>query len=315
MKIEVLREFIEFSSHLNVSSVARTLHISQSSLSRHLIEMEKELKVQLVEREGRKVYLTKAGRVFLDNIIPIVQMYDFAVEASKQASKEADQRLVIQEFAVRNASSTMLYEAIVAFKKQYRNCEVDFLPLQRHAPEEALKKGLFDVAQVIVANSDNHLESYYKDKGLVAIPLITEPALVWMSVNNPLVEKSRITLDDLITETFCVAIGEIYDPMIEVISQIYYHSGMKPRLRSVGVDSMAEFFIVAGDYENCVHLVTPQYAQDSRLLVHSDRVFKEIDDERALLTTCLLYLEDCENPMVFEFVELVKRLFGVGAEI
>ena len=65
MKIEVLREFIEFSSHLNVSSVARTLHMSQSSLSRHLIEMEKELKEEInrflskLPKEKRYIFILR----------------------------------------------------------------------------------------------------------------------------------------------------------------------------------------------------------------------------------------------------------------
>ena len=40
MDMQVLREFVEFSKHLNFSAAARFLHMSQSSLSKHIADLE-----------------------------------------------------------------------------------------------------------------------------------------------------------------------------------------------------------------------------------------------------------------------------------
>ena len=64
MDIRVLREFEEFSKHMNFSATARYLHMSQSALSKHIAELERELGFELVHRD-RNPALTPAGLQFL----------------------------------------------------------------------------------------------------------------------------------------------------------------------------------------------------------------------------------------------------------
>ena len=61
MKTEKLYEFLVLSKTLNYSRAAETLYISQSALSKHILEIEQELNTQLFLRTTHDVKLTEAG--------------------------------------------------------------------------------------------------------------------------------------------------------------------------------------------------------------------------------------------------------------
>ena len=52
----------------NYHQAAEELYISQPSLSRSMASLESELGVALFEKKGRGVTLTKAGKLFLEQI-------------------------------------------------------------------------------------------------------------------------------------------------------------------------------------------------------------------------------------------------------
>ncbi len=79
MTTERLQEFAVLSSTLNYSNAARILFITQSTLSRHIAEMEEELGFQLFERTTRNVELTEAGKQFSFSIGKLLEKYDTAV--------------------------------------------------------------------------------------------------------------------------------------------------------------------------------------------------------------------------------------------
>ena len=63
MTTDRLYEFLTLSKTLNYSKAAESLFISQSALSKHIAELEKELGLTLFERDNHSVSLTPAGLV------------------------------------------------------------------------------------------------------------------------------------------------------------------------------------------------------------------------------------------------------------
>src|SRR2546425_8433310 len=59
--------FLAVARAKNFTRAAETLHLSQSTLSQHVRELEDELGVSLFDRLGRAVTLTEAGRLLEDH--------------------------------------------------------------------------------------------------------------------------------------------------------------------------------------------------------------------------------------------------------
>lgn len=66
MEVRVLRYFIEVVQEKNISNAAKRLHISQPTLSRQLMDLEKELGITLLERGHRQIKLTQEGYYLYD---------------------------------------------------------------------------------------------------------------------------------------------------------------------------------------------------------------------------------------------------------
>jgi LysR family transcriptional regulator, transcription activator of glutamate synthase operon len=80
MELRQLLYFIEVAKQEHVSFAAETLHIAQSAVSRQIGNLEKELGIQLFEREGRNIKLTYIGRLFFEKAVLAVNAIDDATQ-------------------------------------------------------------------------------------------------------------------------------------------------------------------------------------------------------------------------------------------
>ncbi len=71
-KLKAMLVFAEVAKMESFSAAARQLHISTTAVSRHVMELEDWLGVQLINRTTRHLGLTDAGRAYLDRCTHIV---------------------------------------------------------------------------------------------------------------------------------------------------------------------------------------------------------------------------------------------------
>lgn len=76
MKLNIMREFIKLAETQNFSRTAEELYIAQSALSRHMVSLEEELRVQLIRRTRNSFELTEAGEIVRDEFISILAKYE-----------------------------------------------------------------------------------------------------------------------------------------------------------------------------------------------------------------------------------------------
>jgi DNA-binding transcriptional LysR family regulator len=80
-----LKYFIAAAEELNFHRAADKLHIAQPALSVQIRSLEEELGVKLLHRTTRKVELTPAGRVFLEEARAVLALSSQAEQRARQA--------------------------------------------------------------------------------------------------------------------------------------------------------------------------------------------------------------------------------------
>jgi DNA-binding transcriptional LysR family regulator len=86
MELRHLRYFAAVAERLNFRAAAEELHVAQPALSAQVKTLEEELGVQLLQRTTRKVELTPAGRVFLEEARRVLLTASEAQNRARQAN-------------------------------------------------------------------------------------------------------------------------------------------------------------------------------------------------------------------------------------
>src|SRR5690625_2093019 len=152
MEFRQLIYFIEVTKKEHMTEAAYDLHVSQSSISRSITQLEEELGVNLFIREGRNVRLTPTGQLSLDRAQQIVRL----VEESK---REINEHLNPMKGTVRIAfpismASYTLPSIIYAFRKKYPDAKFEMNNASFNERIQGVKKGDYNIAITAPVPSD-----------------------------------------------------------------------------------------------------------------------------------------------------------------
>ena len=86
MTINQLKYFVTAANCLNFTEAGKIHFISQTAITQHIQSLEEQLGVKLFIREKRKVFLTPAGKVFLEEARAILERTRIAVEKTEKAA-------------------------------------------------------------------------------------------------------------------------------------------------------------------------------------------------------------------------------------
>ncbi|MFC6228631.1 LysR family transcriptional regulator [Paenibacillus allorhizosphaerae] len=116
MDIRQLRYFIAIVEEKKISAAAKRLHMSQPPLSQQLKAMEEELGSPLVERSGKYLEITEAGKTLYKYALKMDQWMEEAKMEVKEVGNGVNGRLTI---GVNTLSAVELPELLRQFQQQY----------------------------------------------------------------------------------------------------------------------------------------------------------------------------------------------------
>src|SRR4051812_17014377 len=82
--LERMRAFVRVAERGSLSAVARELGVGQSTITRHLQELETALGVALLSRTTRRITLTDEGSRYYANSVQILRLVEQAVDEARQ---------------------------------------------------------------------------------------------------------------------------------------------------------------------------------------------------------------------------------------
>ena len=150
MELRVLRYFLEVAREENITAAAESLHITQPTLSKQLMDLEDELGKQLFIRGKRRITLTEDGILLRKRASEIIELVEKA-ESELQNNDE----LVVGDVYIGAAET----DGIKLIAKLCKNLQDKYPNIHYH---------LFS------GNSEDILEKL--DKGLVDFAILFEPS-------------------------------------------------------------------------------------------------------------------------------------------
>ncbi len=173
---------------LNYSQTAREMFVSQSAVSQMVANTEKELRIRILERHGRRMRLTEAGTVLIEGLKATLQSYENAVQQAKAVdARENELRIGYHGPMNWGTVPTLL----ATFKDRFPECRLSVRTDHWGMLMQDLNQGLLDV----VFTESNELEQY---SGLMSEFLFRDYPCICMSSLNPLAQREKLVPSDLV---------------------------------------------------------------------------------------------------------------------
>lgn len=187
MELRVLRYFIEVAREQNITTAAKRLFITQSTLSKQLIELEKELGKTLLVRGKRRTTLTEEGMFLYRRAQEIIDLAD-----RTQSAFSDDDDTLSGDVSIGCGETQGMNTVIQAMKRiTAKHPDVRFHIYSGNDEDvsERLDNGLVDFG-LFVGNTD--LEKY----DYLRLPVSDTWGLV-IRRDDPLAAKDGVTPEDM----------------------------------------------------------------------------------------------------------------------
>lgn len=190
MEIEHLHEFTVIAKLQSFSRAAEELCISQSSLSKHMLSLERELGVPLLVRNPRSVELSPAGA----QILPLAaQAYEIqnkiTVAAARQSSQE---RTLLKIASIPVMAQYNITGVLAKFQRLHPGVTLEVQECEQHELSPMLEQGTCELAfSRLRGGPESNMEAleFCRDNLVAVVPQ-----------DHPFSKKEALCLSDLETE-------------------------------------------------------------------------------------------------------------------
>jgi DNA-binding transcriptional LysR family regulator len=262
IELRHLTYFVTVAQKLNFSRAAEALHVAQPAISQQIKALEDELGVQLFDRMGKRVALTRAGEVLLPQAYQILA----AVERAANEVRELGQlvRGSASLGAPPTVSTHLLPARLTQFKTLYPGLEVALREAGTQSLLAMIEAGQLDLA--IVATE--HLPPLVE-----LVPFREEDYVLAVGLLHPLSRQRSVRLADLAGEAF-ILFPEGYK-LREVTLTACRAAGFEPKVAlDGGAMQSALEFVAAGLGVALVPELALTGAENIRGLTVSDQALR-----------------------------------------
>ncbi|MFI6785144.1 LysR family transcriptional regulator [Micromonospora sp. NPDC050276] len=235
-RMQVLRAVVTSGS---VTAAAAHLGYTPSAVSQQVAALEKEAGVALLERVGRGVQPTAAGRLLTRHAAVISQHVAEAETALADLRMGRTGRLRIGYFA--SIGPNLLAPAVARLRREHPGVLIDPKLTDPDDPLSELEQGSTDLAIVVGRPGD---ESHQGNR-LRLVHLLGDPYQAVLPTGHPLAAREVIDLADLAGEPWVGS--EPPGPCLEPIIDACAAAGFSPNVVAKSEDyATAQAFVAAG---------------------------------------------------------------------
>jgi len=290
MELRQLRSFVAVAEELHFGHAAHRLRIAQPALSRQIQALEKDLLVQLLFRNRRRVQITPAGQVFLDRARLILARADEATLAAQRAGSGMSGTLNLG--FVGSATYDVLPGVLREFLQAAPHVDLTLSEMTVHAQTEALTEKRIDIGL---------LRLPAKTEGLVFRTIAREPLYVALPSSHRLAELPALRLAALAGEPFVLYPDYPRPSWTEFVIGLCQQAGFHPTVVQRTVEIQTTLSLVAAGIGVSI---VPKCIGN---LQRKDVVFRRLLGVRTRTELLAAYRERDPSPVVQAFLKVLRR--------
>ena len=295
MELRHFHSFIAVAEELSFSKAAKRLQIAQPPVSRHIRDLEKELGVQLFERNSSRVFLTDAGRSFLNEIRVVLQHVSQAVDAARQVGNGATGTV---RLGIGKGLGEVVSRIVNEYLRLVPEVEIDVRDIASGAQSDALFDRKIDVG---------FLRPPMDSPRLVSTLLFQEPFSVVLRRSSPLANHKVLHLRHLANETLLLIDRRISPGVYDQTMELFRERKIEPKTvatatmpyeeaGSILVDSGKGIYVAVG--QNPIH---PSFI--GRLMA------LPLKEPSAVAEVHVVWRRDEQSKRPLDFVQFTRDLF------
>ena len=186
MELRHLRYFAALADELSFTRAAEKVHVTQSTLSHQIKQLETELGHRLFEREGKRVIMTEAGEGLLANVTKILREIDESVRTVRGVGNAVTG--VLRIASTPTFSASLLPHCFKMFIAKHPGVRVVLTETLAGQVEKLVEDGVIDLGIGYLPAARN---------AFTFEPLYIEELMLVVSDQHPLAARKRLRLAEL----------------------------------------------------------------------------------------------------------------------
>lgn len=223
MHLTQMKYFVTVAEHLSFTKAADKLYIAQSTLSRQIAQLEKEMDTTLFTRSGREIRLTSAGTVMYTGLKRISDEIDDLMKEANHAQAGYTGSLnvgVLSGFVV----GDYMPQVCQTLQKEYPHIELILHSMSFDDLLECLYNGKLDLALAV--------DFYMRGRDQILFDTLTTcQDFIVMNKAHPRAQKPNLRLRDCAQDTFVLISRDDNVRSSDLIISACRREGFEPRIR------------------------------------------------------------------------------------
>jgi DNA-binding transcriptional LysR family regulator len=299
MELRHLRYFVAVSESLHFGEAAAKLRIAQPSLSQQILQLESELQTSLLRRTRRRVELTEAGELFLEEARDILARTERAAMIARRIGRTDEGRIRVGVGYCMNQMAVA--QAVSIFSTSHPRVRIELQTIAMPLQIAALRDQRIDVGFVRYPVTESSLTSEI---------LVSEPLVIALPKPHRFAGKHTVSLSALAHEPFVLTSREHVPVYHDIVLKACRDARFVPNARH---ETDLLYVLLGLVAAGCGIALVPAFAQKIR----PRRVtFASMRPASPTLQTVAAWRRDNSSATLTEFVSVVQRaLMPAGQRI
>ncbi len=295
VEVRYLHAVIVLAEELSFTRAAHRLHITQSTLSKQITEIEKQNRFQLFTRDNKKIVeLTDAGRIFVEGARSSLLNIERTVHLARAAHDGGDSVLLLGHSPY--AEQTWVSALLAIRHSLYPTLRLRLISQFSTELVRSVMAGELNLA--LVTAPPEHSQ-------ITTVPFALTPLYAVLPQTHAAAQKEHIVLQDLAKDEWILLARRVHPGIHGAITDAARREGITPKHAHAIITAQQAMHLVSE------HVGVAILTKPTALGVRAEGVVvKPLSDTSLCFQTCVILRTDNDSRLANEFARSFLRKYA-----